>query len=45
MDGTPRKIVDTKIAKSYGWFPKCSFKDGLSMTINDFADNYEKYTK
>ena len=44
MDGTPRKIVDTKIARSYGWKPKFNFKEGLQITIQDFINNYKKYT-
>jgi GDP-L-fucose synthase len=44
MDGTPRKIVDTKIARSYGWQSKFSFKEGLQITIQDFINNYKKYT-
>ena len=26
LDGTPRKIIDCKIAKSYGWKPKYRFE-------------------
>ena len=38
-DGTPRKIVDTTIAKSYGWRAKTSFQEGLKITYNDFLKN------
>jgi GDP-L-fucose synthase len=35
-DGTPRKIVDSSIAKKYGWKPKITFEDGLRRTYLDF---------
>jgi len=35
-DGTPRKIVDTTIAKRYGWKPKVSFSRGLTLTLSDY---------
>ena len=38
-DGTPRKIVDTTIAQSYGWRAKTSFQEGLKITYNDFLKN------
>ena len=42
MDGTPKKLVDTKIARSYGWKSQYSFKQGLQITIRDFIKNYEQ---
>ena len=36
MDGTPRKIVNTTLAKKYGWKAKYKFRKGLKITINDF---------
>ena len=33
--GTPRKLLDCKIANNYGWFPKISLKKGIELTIND----------
>ena len=42
-DGTPRKIVDSKIAKSYGWRPKYKFLEYLKLCLNDYATNYQKY--
>jgi GDP-L-fucose synthase len=38
-DGTPRKIVDTKIAKKYGWKSKISFEKGLKLTYRDFLES------
>ena len=38
-DGTPRKIVDIKIAKKYGWSPKISFEKGLKLTYQDFLES------
>ena len=32
--GTFRKLLDNKIAKSYGWAPKIPLEDGLKKTIN-----------
>ena len=33
--GTPRKLLDCRIANNYGWFPKISLKKGIELTIND----------
>ena len=38
-NGTPRKIVDNKIAKKYGWKPKISFEKGLRLTYQDFLES------
>jgi GDP-L-fucose synthase len=38
-DGVPRKIVDTSIAKKYGWKSKVSFSDGFDKTYLDFKNN------
>ena len=35
-DGTPRKIIDSSIAKKYGWRPKVNLKDGFNKTYLDF---------
>ena len=35
-DGTPRKIIDSSIAKKYGWKPKFSLLNGFNITIDDF---------
>lgn len=35
-DGTPRKIVDSTIAKKYGWRPKVNLLKGFKITYEDF---------
>ena len=35
-NGTPRKIVDSGIAKKYGWEPKIDLKKGLKITYEDY---------
>lgn len=39
-DGTPRKLLDTTIAKKYGWRPKISLKDGFFRTYADYLKKY-----
>jgi len=33
-DGTPRKVLDVTKAKSLGWAPKISLRDGIASTID-----------
>lgn len=33
-DGTPRKVLDVAKAKSLGWSPKISLRDGIASTID-----------
>ena len=35
-NGTPRKRLDSSIAKSYGWKPKISLEKGFDLTFKDF---------
>ncbi len=35
-DGTPRKILNSSIAKQYGWKPKIGIKKGFNLTFNHF---------
>ncbi len=44
MSGTPRKILDCTLARSYGWKKKISFDKALGLTIEDFLKN-KKYKK
>ena len=43
LDGTPRKILNCSLAKSYGWKPKFDFKNSLKKVIKDFIKNKNKY--
>jgi GDP-L-fucose synthase len=43
LDGTPRKILNCSLAKSYGWKPKFDFKNSLEKVIKDFIKNKNKY--
>ena len=45
MDGTPRKILDCSIARSYGWKKKISFDRGLELTLNDFFKKKGNFRK
>jgi GDP-L-fucose synthase len=42
-DGTPRKLLDNKVAKKYGWKPSISLNQGLKITIKDYIKNYDRY--
>ena len=35
-NGTPRKIVDTSLAKSYGWKSMYNLDQGFKSTFEDF---------
>ena len=35
-DGIKRKLLNIKIAKSYGWKPKINFARGLDLTVKAF---------
>ena len=35
-NGTPRKLLDCKIARSYGWKPKYKLSEGFNLTYKDF---------
>jgi GDP-L-fucose synthase len=35
-NGTPRKILDTSLARSYGWRSKFDLIEGFKLTYNDF---------
>ena len=35
-NGTPRKLLDTNLAKKYGWNPKTDLNDAIDRTYKDF---------
>ena len=39
LDGTFRKLMDSSLAKKYGWQSKTELDVGLSITINDYLKN------
>ena len=42
-DGTPRKLIDSSIANSYGWKPIVSLGDGFDKTFKNYImKSYEK---
>lgn len=38
-NGTIRKILDTQLAKSYGWYSKINIDKGFDLTFKDFKKN------
>ena len=41
-NGTPRKILDTSLAKKYGWTPSIDLDLGFELTYKDFLDKISK---
>tara|TARA_B100001248_G_scaffold89409_1_gene65973 strand:+ start:25539 stop:26477 length:939 start_codon:yes stop_codon:yes gene_type:complete len=39
LDGMPRKIVDSSIAKNYGWKCKTNLEEGFKIVNNEFLNN------
>ena len=39
LNGTFRKLMDSSLAKKYGWKHKTNLDVGLSITINDYLKN------
>jgi len=35
-DGTPRKLLNISLAKSYGWKPKTSLEAGFNLTYREY---------
>ena len=35
-NGTPRKIIDSNLAKKYGWKPRFNLNTGFDLTLKDF---------
>jgi GDP-L-fucose synthase len=42
FDGTKSKVLDTKVAKNYGWKPNISFEKAIIETYKDLVKNYKK---
>jgi GDP-L-fucose synthase len=40
-DGMPRKIVDSSIARSYGWHPKVDLKNGFELTLKNYLSLFK----
>lgn len=40
LNGTPRKILDSNLAKNYGWVSKTTLEQGLSIAINDYLKKH-----
>ena len=45
MNGTPRKILNCSLARSYGWKKKTDFEKGLELTLNDFLKSKKNLKK
>ncbi len=43
LDGTPRKVLDCRVAKKYGWKSNWSLNKSINLTIKDFYRNKKKY--
>ena len=41
--GTPRKIMDTSLAKKLGWKSSIKIEKGIDFCLSDFKNNYKKY--
>jgi GDP-L-fucose synthase len=41
-DGVIRKIIDSSVARKYGWFPKIDLNQGFDLTLNDYFLKYNQ---
>jgi GDP-L-fucose synthase len=39
-DGTPRKILDSSLARKYGWRAKITFEEGFKVTFTDYLKRF-----
>ena len=44
-NGTHRKLLDSNLAKKYGWEPKFHFEKGIPIAINDYLKNHLQRSK
>ena len=42
MDGMKSKVLDTTLAKRYGWKPKIKLNDAILETYEDLKKNFKK---
>ena len=45
IDGTPRKILDSSLARSYGWKKKFTLDKALKITLDDFFKRKSDFRK
>lgn len=38
-DGTPRKLLDSSLTQSLGWYPSIQLKDGIKKTVDEYITN------
>jgi GDP-L-fucose synthase len=41
-NGTPRKIIDSSIARKYGWVPKIDLNTGFDLTLRNYFLKHSK---
>ena len=41
FDGVKSKVLDTTVAKNYGWKPKIKFEKAIIKTFEDLVSNYK----
>ena len=41
-DGTPRKIIDSSVARKYGWTPNIDLNEGFDLTLKNYLIKYYK---
>ena len=39
LNGTPRKLLNSNIAKKYGWKPKVKFDESIKLTYECFLED------
>lgn len=44
-NGTPKKLLDISIARSYGWQSKFNLKQGFKITLKDFLEKKKYLTR
>lgn len=44
-DGPPRKLLNSSLLNSYGWYPKINIKDGIKNFYNWYLQNIDRIKK